>query len=113
LHATKIGKADHAALANLWGQAGVWASNTWTRLNAEHFDGKLKYHGIVWGLTPHGHAYGHTSPAGRVTLHPALLNPRGDAWQQREQLGTLFAADVLLHEMCHVDLFGAGVENTN
>jgi hypothetical protein len=112
MHTTTITRPDRAALENLWGNAGTWVVDTWTRLNATHFAGKLRYHGIVWGLTPHGHAYGHTSPTRRITLHPALLNPRGDAWEIREQLGTLFAADVLLHEMCHVELFDAGVENT-
>ncbi len=33
---------------------GVWAYDTWERLNAEYFDGRLKAGGIFWGLTPHG-----------------------------------------------------------
>ena len=44
-------------------------------------------------------------------MHPALLDPRGDAWRISDQLGMRYAEDVLLHEMVHVTLFAAGVEN--
>jgi hypothetical protein len=111
VHTTKISLADRAALENLWGDAGTWAADTWTALNTEHFDGRVRYHGIVWGLTPHGRNLGYTSNPRRITLHPALLDPRGDAWAISSQLGTRHAADVLLHEMVHVALFAPGVDN--
>jgi hypothetical protein len=112
VHTTKISQADRAALQNLWAGAGSWAADTWTQLNTDHFDGRLRYHGIVFGLTPHGGRLGHTSnPGARITLHPALLDPRGDAWEISSQLGTRHAADVLLHEMVHVELFSRGIGN--
>lgn len=117
MHTSTITKADRAALENLWRHAGTWAADTWTRLNTDHFDGQLRYHGIVWGLTPHGGRFGHTSNTGRITLHPALLSPKSaDPWDLKELtggievLGAAHAADVLLHEMVHVALFAAGVE---
>lgn len=109
MHTTTITKADRAALENLWGDAGTWAADTWTRLNAAHFDGKLRYHGIVWGLTPHGGRLGHTYPSGRITLHPSLLDPQESAWGIRDQLGARYAEDTLLHEMVHVTLFARGI----
>jgi len=112
LHATAITRPDRAALDNLWGEAGPWAADTWTRLNTDHFDGRLRYHGVVWGLTPHGCKLGHTSnPDGRITLHPALLDPRSNAWGIWDKLGMRYAEDVLLHEMCHVALFAMSVVN--
>jgi hypothetical protein len=106
-----ITAGDRAALENLWNKAGTWTADTWTRLNKQHFGGKLKYHGIVWGLTPHGSRLGHTSGAGRITLHPALLDPQGeDPWTIGNQLGARFAEHVLLHEMIHVLLSGRKIE---
>jgi hypothetical protein len=120
MHKTSLSAADRAALENLWGDAGTWAADTWSRLNVEHFDGRLRYHGIVWGLTPHGHALAHTSnPDARITLHPSLLDPRPDedrkggwVWKQERRLGARHAADVLLHEMIHVALFAHDIPNT-
>jgi hypothetical protein len=108
MHTSVINEADRAALTNLWGDAGAFAADTWTGLNAAHFDGALHYHGIVFGLTPHGHRLGHTTEMGRITLHPSLLDPRGDAWSISAKLGERYAADVLLHEMVHAWLFQHG-----
>jgi hypothetical protein len=115
MHTATITKADRDALENLWGEAGTWAAATWTHLNIDHFDGRLRYHGIVFGLTPHGKNFGHTQPEGlwpgRITLHPSLLRPRGAAWGSYfSQLGSRFAEDVLLHEMVHVRLVERGEE---
>jgi hypothetical protein len=113
MHTTTITRPDRAALENLWGEAGTWVADTWTRLNAEHFDGSLRYHGVVWGLTPHGGRLGHPSnPGGRITLHPALLDPRSDAWHIRDRLGMRCAEDRVLHEMIHVVLLARGIPNT-
>lgn len=113
MHKATITKSDRAALENLWGEAGEWIADTWTALNDKHFGGRLKYGGIVWGLTPHGRSLGHTSPAGRITLHPALLDPAGsDPWNAGHRLGACYAEHVLLHEMIHVKMFAVGVENT-
>ncbi len=70
---------DRFALEHLWGDAGAWVADTWPRLNAHCFANEAPYHGVVWGLTPHGKSLGHTSHSGRITLHPALLNPKSDA----------------------------------
>jgi hypothetical protein len=105
---TTITKADRAALENLWGKAGAWTADTWSELNAQCFAKKLRYRGIVWGLTPHGGRLGHTSSQGRITLHPALLHPAeaidedAKVWGRSvREMGTAFAADVLVHEMVH------------
>jgi hypothetical protein len=113
MHTATITKADRDALENLWGEAGTWAAATWTHLNTDHFNSRLIYHGIVFGLTPHGENLAHTWPDGRITLHPSLLDPHGDAWMIGHKLGALFAEDVLLHEMVHVVLDEAGVPNTS
>jgi hypothetical protein len=66
----------------------------------------------VFGLTPHGHAYGHTyRDTKRITLHTSLLDARGRAWHISEKLGERFAEDVLLHEMVHVRLDDRGVNS--
>lgn len=110
MHTTTITRADRAALENLWGPAGSWIAETWTVLNDKHFDGRLRYLGVIWGLTPHGRGYGHTSGAGRITLHPALLDPSGaDPWKLGDQLGGAYAEHALLHEMVHVLLIERGV----
>jgi hypothetical protein len=110
---TTITKADRDALENLWGEAGTWAAASWTRHNSEHFDGRLRYHGIVWGLTPHGGRLGHTYASGRITLHPSLLAPQESAWGIRDQLGARYAEDVLLHEMVHSSLFERDISNSS
>ena len=110
MYTSTITKADRAALENLWGAAGSWIADTWTALNHKHFDGKLHYHGVVWGLTPHGRSCGYTSPTGRITLHPALLDPSGaDPWTLGDRLGGRYAEHALLHEMIHVLLIQRGV----
>lgn len=111
VHTTTLTKADRAALENLWDEAGAWAADAWTALNDRHFGGRLRYHGIVFGLTPHGAGVAHTSHTGRITLHPALLSPRGeDPWRIGKRLGARYAEHVLLHEMIHVQLFDRGVD---
>lgn len=96
----------------LWGDAGTWAADTFAALNRDYFDGHVPARGIAWGLTPHGHRLGHTQPSGRITLHPALLDPKSDAWGTAEFLGAGYATDVLLHEMMHALLFARGIDNT-
>jgi hypothetical protein len=129
VHSTKISRADRAALENLWDDAGTWVADTWTRHNTDHFAGALRFHGVVFGLIPHGDHLGHTySHSRRITLHPSLLDPHGeDPWSITEnsrvkvarsgdwdvspdKLGAAYATDVLLHEMVHVKLFDAGIE---
>lgn len=99
-----------AAQTTLWGQAGAWAFDTWSDLNAGYFDGELKYVGIVWGLTPRGARPAHTAPSGRITLHPALVEPASpEPWDRpRAQLTDRFARDVLLHELIHQALYAKG-----
>lgn len=107
--ACELEPEDRFALERLWGEAGTWVADTWPDLVARCFDGSLPYGGVVWGLTPHGHHLGHTSAAtGRITLHPALLDPQDEeVWSVPEAvLGVRYASDVLLHEMVHVRLLG-------
>ena len=85
----------------LWGEAGTWAHDTLTELNADFFTNEIPHRGIAWGLTPHGSRLGHTDHNGRITLHPALLDPHSDAWRIEKYLGEGYARDVLLHEMIH------------
>jgi hypothetical protein len=104
----------HSALGNnsfrqaqelLWGKAGVWAYDIFEELNEEYFADEVPMRGIAWGLTPHGGHLGHCQQSGRITLHPALLDPRSDAWRLERYLGEGYARDVLLHEMIHALLF--------
>lgn len=91
----------------LWGDAGLWAYDAFVELNDRYFGGEISCRGIAWGLTPYGSRLGHTAPNGRITLHPALLDPKSDAWgTERAMFGERYARDVLLHEMIHVLLFG-------
>jgi len=94
----------------LWGEAGLWAHDTFAQLNAVHFGGEISHSGIVWGLTPHGARLGHCRHDGRITLHPALLDPKSDAWGIEPYLGEAYARDVVLHEMIHALLFQRGLE---
>jgi len=117
MHTTTMTKADRAALENLWGTVGTWTADTWTHLNTTYFGGKAKYHGVTWGLTPHGKRLGHTwvddggaGVLGRITLHPALLDPRGNAWEMGPVLGARLAEHVLLHEMLHAYLGDRGLD---
>jgi len=101
-----------AAAATFFGDLGPWAYDTWASHNAAFFGNRLTPGPILWGLTPHGHllgSYAHGRNA--ITLHTALINPRSDAWCILDLLGERYAADVLLHEMIHQDLYQAG-ENT-
>ena len=107
-------KNDRAALENLWGQAGIWAADTWSQFNAQCFGGGLYYCGVVWATTPE-RTLARTSPHGRITLHPALLDPVNwaDLWGRVwrcpvEKLGAAYAADTLVHEMAHAWLLQLG-----
>jgi hypothetical protein len=74
----------------------------WEEINEDHFGRQMTPPGIQFGLTPHGktlgkwRGYEHT-----IILHRSLLDPSGDAWGKRHELGRRFARDVLLHEMVH------------
>jgi SprT-like family len=94
----------------LWGDAGAWAHDTFTELNAKYFADEIPPSGIVWGLTAHGARLGHCHCDGRITLHPALLDPKSNAWGIEPYLGEAYAADVVLHEMIHALLFHRGVD---
>jgi hypothetical protein len=93
----------------LWGAAGTWAHDTFCKLNELYFEDQVSHAGIVWGLTPHGHTFGHTHTNGRIALHPALLDPHSDAWKIERFVGEPYARDVLLHEMIHALLFSRGI----
>jgi len=101
-----------AASELLWDEAGIWAHDTFVVLNARYFDDAVPLRGVVWGLTPHGGRLGHTRVdppwQGRITLHPALLDPHSDAWGMAQFLGVGYAREVLLHEMIHVLLVSRG-----
>jgi hypothetical protein len=116
MHSTTLSRADRAALENLWTDAGAWVAETWAQLNRQCFDGKLRYQGVVFGLTPHANHLGHTYlsgvgiPAGRITLHSSLLDPRSaTVWgMSASEMGDRFASDVLLHEMIHAWILQTG-----
>ena len=108
----RIETTDRAALIALWDDAGRWTADTFERLNADYFGGEVPYRGIVWGLTPHGGCLGHCSCSGRITLHPALLNPRDarHVWNVPvEILGEAYAEDCLTHEMIHALFRSRGI----
>jgi hypothetical protein len=91
------------------GEAGTWAAETFARLNVSYLSGEVPCRGIAWGLTPHGGHLGHTQPSGRITLHPALLDPQSNAWNIEPFLGEAFAEDVILHEMIHALFRARGI----
>jgi hypothetical protein len=96
-----------AAQEVLWGDAGVWAYDTWHAHNDQYFGGAIAYTGVVFGLTPHGGKLGHCYRTdGRITLHSSLLDPRSDTpWGKAAATWTdRYASDVLLHEMVHAFL---------
>jgi hypothetical protein len=104
------GTAYREAQRILWGDAGVWAHETFCMLNAQYFADEIPHSGIVWGLTAHGRKLGHCHCDGRITLHPALLDPKSNAWGIEPYLGEAYARDVVLHEMIHALLFHRGVD---
>jgi hypothetical protein len=106
--------ADRDALTQLWNQAGAWAADTWTRLNRELWDSEIPYRGVVFGLTPHGGHLAHCSQTGRITLHPALLDPQGETiWHQPHScFGVAYAEDVLTHEMIHALFRARGIPSS-
>ena len=82
---------------------GVWAYDNWAEFNTRYFDGGLSVGGIVFGLTPHGHALGqYRSGQNRITLHISMIDSdKSNAWGIGALLGVKFTLDVLLHEMIH------------
>lgn len=105
--------ADHLrdAARMFWPNHADLIYDTFDRLNRDLFDGELVNAGIVVGLTPHGGRLGSTAlGTGRITLHPALLDPATAApWGiPCRQLGERFMADTLLHEMVHAVLIQHG-----
>lgn len=87
----------------MWPLDGAWSYDTWQAHNEAYFEGRLEVGGILWGLTPHGHALGHHNGLYNViTLHESLLRPSSsNPWNMGDQLGLSLASDVLLHEMIH------------
>ena len=85
---------------------GAWLFDTWATHNELYFGGQLEVIPIIWGLLPHGAAYGlFSSFPRRITLHLSLVKPSSNAWGLGKVLGTKFASDVLLHEMMHQHIF--------
>jgi hypothetical protein len=90
-----------AAEISDWGH-GRWAYDSWSKLNDQLFDGRLKVGGIFWGLTPHGGSLGYYSPdRNAITLHTSLVMSSANPWGVRKLLGERYATDVLFHEMMH------------
>jgi hypothetical protein len=98
--------ADAATL--LWGPAGRYAADEFTRLNREHFAGSIPPLPIVIGITAYGGCIGltryHATP--RITLASELFNG-----SHRQPGGPLAVSDTLIHEMLHAYLLLRG-ENT-
>jgi hypothetical protein len=84
---------------------GRWAYHAFDAINAAFFAGRLPRPLIQWALTPHGHCLGLTAMRDPpiITLHPSIMEPRGDAWGiDPAWFGVAYAFDVLLHESIHV-----------
>lgn len=94
----------------LWPEWGAWAYDTWQQHNEQYFAGELLPCGILFGLTPHGHALAFFSHATRtITLHSSLLEPKSPSpWELGSVLGERYAADGLLHEMTHQGIHQRG-----
>jgi hypothetical protein len=96
-----------AAAALLWGTAGEFAAEEFSRINREHFAGSVPPLPIVIGLTAFGRCIGLTRSgwlaAPRITLAPEIFTGN-----HRTPGGTLMVGDVLVHEMAHAALMLRG-----
>jgi hypothetical protein len=104
----------HAA-TTLWGDAGVFAYDTFDRFNLEHFDGRLPALPIVIGITAFGKCLGLTryDELPRITLASNIFAPApsgGANGSRRPRCGHREVEDVLLHEMIHAKLVLNGVD---
>jgi len=105
----------------MWEEFGLWAYDTWAAHNAAYFRDELRPAGVIWSLTPHGHALGYCEMRrdGAITLHKSLIESDGNPWHMGAWLGAALAADVLLHEMIHQAIFqrlghnGEGISSHN
>ena len=81
---------------------GAMLYDWWASINEDHFGRQMTPPGIQFGLTPHGSKMGlWRGWEETIILHRSLIDPSGDAWGKRHQLGHRYAWDVLLHEMIH------------
>lgn len=100
-----------AAGITFFGGDGGWVYDEWQHHNEMYFGGKLTPGGIIWALTPRGHAMGYYHPkSNRITLHPSTLHPKragymDETWMKSELMGKKYASDLLLHEMIHQSLY--------
>jgi hypothetical protein len=102
----------------LWGKAGVFAYETFDRINLEHFGGELPALPIVIGITAYGHCLGLTrgEELPRITLGSNLIaytensSIKGKPYGGKLVPGQNTVRDVLLHEMIHAKLILEGLD---
>lgn len=86
----------------LWGSAGQYASEEFSRLNVDIWDGELPDLPIVIGITAYSKCVGVTRcrDLPRITLSSEIFNGS----TRLATPGALYVSDVLLHEMTHAVL---------
>jgi hypothetical protein len=113
-----------SAAALLWGAAGEFAADEFTRLNRELFAGSIPPMPIIVAMVPYGGCIAATSYAAwlkspRITLTPEIFNgsvskPTSVGYSRPGRLrgGPHQVTDTLMHEMVHAALRFRG-ENSN
>jgi hypothetical protein len=101
-----------AAAVALWGDAGAYAHDAYTRLRVAHFPHLPEQMPITIGLTAYGHCLGLTrgnwTHGPRISLGSELFNG-----SRRIRGGTGWVDDVLVHEMLHANLHLSGQDSAH
>lgn len=88
-----------AAIA-LWGDAGAYVHDTYTKIRSEHYPELPEQLPITMGLTAYGHCIGLTRTTWEYGPRISVFSP---LFSHRKQVD-----DVMIHEMLHAWLFVTG-----
>lgn len=91
------------AAESLWGEAGIYAHESYARLRRELFPGLPAQLPIVLGLTAYGRCVG-------LTRAEWVHGPRISVFSPAFGEGRKYVDDILVHEMLHCHLYLGGRE---